>query len=107
MSDTPTPVPAIERLVRTYASHVRSFARWSRATEPEFSRTRDTLGARDRRRRPSEDPSVDSSLEATGAVEEPLGGDSHESWLSEVGWCSASLASERGDGERGDSERGT
>ena len=26
-NDTPTPVPAIARLVRTYASHVRSFAK--------------------------------------------------------------------------------
>lgn len=36
--DTPTPVDAIVRLVRAYARNVRSDARWSRATLPEFSR---------------------------------------------------------------------
>jgi hypothetical protein len=37
----PTPVPAMRRLVRIYASHVRSIERWSRARFPEFSRTRE------------------------------------------------------------------
>ena len=36
--DAPTPVEAIVRLVRVYARKVRSDARWSRATLPEFSR---------------------------------------------------------------------
>lgn len=35
--DVPTPMEAIVRLVRTYARKVRSEARWSRATLPEFS----------------------------------------------------------------------
>ncbi|PIL35190.1 hypothetical protein GSI_02980 [Ganoderma sinense ZZ0214-1] len=37
-SDAPTPVEAMVRLVRVYARKVRSDARWSRATLPEFSR---------------------------------------------------------------------
>ena len=39
-----TPVLAMTRLVRVYARKVRSEARWSRATEPEFSRVRVTSG---------------------------------------------------------------
>ena len=35
--DAPTPVDAMVRLVRAYARKVRSEARWSRATLPEFS----------------------------------------------------------------------
>jgi hypothetical protein len=35
--DSPTPEDAIARLVLTYAKNVRSDARWSRATLPEFS----------------------------------------------------------------------
>lgn len=38
-TDAPTPALANARLVRTYARKVRSEARWSRATLPEFSRT--------------------------------------------------------------------
>lgn len=39
LCDSPTPEEAIARLVRTYARKVRSEARWSRATLPEFSST--------------------------------------------------------------------
>ena len=38
---------AMTRLVRVYARKVRSEARWSRATEPEFSRVRVTSGRPD------------------------------------------------------------
>ena len=41
--DPPTPVDAMVRLVRAYARKVRSDARWSRATLPEFSSVRQSF----------------------------------------------------------------
>jgi len=39
-----TPADDMARLVRTYARNVRSEARWSRATLPEFSSVRVAVG---------------------------------------------------------------
>lgn len=43
---SPTPDEAIAKLVRMYARKVRSDARWSRATLPEFSKRSDTPSGR-------------------------------------------------------------
>lgn len=41
--DTPTPDEAMAKLVRMYARKVRSEARWSRATLPEFTNVSEVL----------------------------------------------------------------